>query len=124
MVGSKQDGEATLVAAVKRRRIDPHVRQWAVGDCLRSGEQKSALPAVRSVLGASATTAAYEWRDSELAVMRATGMLDMAGADIVSLTWDGIRIGNPAKEYIVAFTTDLKKNKHQMLPPAVARDIS
>ena len=108
---------AAFVPGNKRsRRVDPHVKRWAIAQSLSDGRHRSACEAERALEGGSKTLH-DSWRDEELSASRAALHMSFAGVQNLSLTWDGVRLGNPGKEYLLSVASAPNKpSTHGVLP--------
>lgn len=107
---------AHLNGMTKRRRIDFHVKQFALKDSLTSGQQSTAADAVRSLASVHASTGC-RWVNAEMAAFRASCMLSYKESMTVGLTLDATRLGRPAKEVLCGYLTNGPKQLHAPLPP-------
>lgn len=106
---------AELRACPKRRRIDPHLRMW-ITQASVSAARFSTPGQAGKALGVPPSTCG-DWRESDLASLRSAMHLALHDVQAVSLIFDGIRLGNPSKEYVVSCISELRSNISSVLPP-------
>ena len=102
----------------KRRRVDPHVRQWAVQDSLQAGEQSNVTNATKSLHHVDSSNG-IRWLQEEMAAYRCSTMLGLSKAQQIGIALDGARIGRPAREFLALVACDLATLRHAVLPPQV-----
>ena len=106
---------AAVPGPSKRRRIDPHVKAWVVQEAVQQGQQHSSSAAANA-LEPGVGAGQRQWREKEMSCVRAAMHLSFANPQSLSLCWDGMRLGNPAKEYLLAAVSG-PGNVHAVLPP-------
>lgn len=99
----------------KKRRLDFHVQQRAVGEC--AGQGSIGLSA--KGLGNIPSSVACKWRRSEMAPYRATTLLKLSALDPIAITIDATHIGKPARELLLGMATCATSGVHCVLPPQV-----
>ena len=113
-----ESAQAKLHGESKRMRTDPHVKNWVVQQAIQRDNKKSIAESARSS-NQHDSTARY-WMQGEMKGVLGTMRLDFAAAEsIVSICGDGVRLGNPAKEYLLSHYSDVLLNRHGVLPPQV-----
>ena len=106
---------AAVPGPSKRRRIDPHVKAWVVQEAVQQGQQHSSSAAANA-LEPGVGAGQRQWREKEMSCVRAAMHLSFANPQSLSVCWDGMRLGNPAKEYLLAAVSG-PGNVHAVLPP-------
>ncbi|CAE7236830.1 unnamed protein product [Symbiodinium sp. CCMP2456] len=91
---------AAVPGPTRRRRIDPHVKAWVVQEAVQQGQQQSSSAAANA-LEPGVGAGQRQWREKEMSCVRAAMHLSFANPQSLSLCWDGMRLGNPAKEYLL-----------------------
>lgn len=106
-----------LTSAGKRRRVDPRLREWVLQKSVQTGDFSSTHSANQALDSSGSGSSLLDWKAVELASMRAPMHLGFAGCMSISVAFEGIRIGNPSKEYIIIAASDLGQLRHCVLPP-------
>ena len=98
----------------KRRRMDPHLQ----AECLRSGNQpgSSSQPRV-SGAGFSDGSQKY-WTMRHCCEYQANTHLSLGSTVVFSAAFDGVRVGRPAREFLVHVFGDPIQLRFFVLPPA------
>ena len=113
-----ESAQAKIQGAHKYMRTDPHVKNWVVQQAIQRENKKSIAESARSSNATDSTARA--WMKSEMSGVLGTMRLDFTTADsIVGICGDGVRLGNPAKEYLLSHYSDILRNRHGVLPPQV-----
>lgn len=101
---------------MKKRRADPHVRDFILSRGISDG--KATTPGQLAMASETASTGqAWRWRNSELCALRAANLLSFQQQDIFSISFDGARYRKPAKELLVGVVSAPVVNRHSVLPP-------
>ena len=103
--------------ALQKRRVDPHLRQWVCQRALEDGTAKTPGQAANMLDCKVPLPSVSDWEIRELSSMRAEMHLRFREARAIGCAWDGIRLGNPAKEYLVTVLSELFTGAHAPLPP-------
>lgn len=110
-----QTKDAQIQGPKRRRRMDHHLRTFITHRGVFGDRHKNSAEAARSVPGAPVNV--FRLQEKELAIMRAGMLLGFADVSSLHLCWDGVRLGNPAKEFLLGAVSDPAKNLHAVLPP-------
>lgn len=100
----------------KRRRVDFHLKQYAIKHAVTSGACASSSAATRSLEGCCPSQAA-RWITSEIAAYRAECCLCFKDTQVIGVSVDAGRIGKPATELLVGFMASSREGLHAALPP-------
>lgn len=110
-----RSGSAHLQSLCKRRRIDFHVKQFAMQVAVADQSAPTVAAAVRQ-LDSCDGAQGLRWIQCELASYRASTCLSFRSlARSFSVAVDATRIGKPAKEVIIGFVSS--GDRHGVLPP-------
>lgn len=108
---------ARLDGGKKRQRIDPHLREWVVRRSLQDGAFGNVVESSKALCKLTSASSLVERKAREMSAMRSALHLSFDGVRAMSFIFDGIRFGNPSKEYLVAAASDLHRNRHAVVPP-------
>lgn len=109
---------AALGRCTCRRRIDHHLKQYAIKSVVTSGAFASSAAATRSLDGCCPSQGA-RWVSAEIAAYRAECGVCFKDAQVIGISVDAGRIGKPAKELFIGFASCSREGLHAALPPQV-----
>ena len=92
--------DAHLHSRSKRRRIDAHVRQYAIAGAQAQGKSTNTPNAVKQLSGVDASQG-HRWVLKENSSMRAECLLRFNKVRSVAVAADASRIGKPAKDWLI-----------------------
>lgn len=118
--------QAVYHGAARSRRIDPHLKQFAVSGAIAEGRVKTVGQATKAI-GMSSSSTPVQWSHSELAAYRASSLLSFGESQYICVAVDGARVGKPAKELIFGVLSSPAQNRSCIMPPqapACVSDIS
>ena len=110
-------GAAILQGLAKRRRIDPHVKEYVMRVAPQVGSAASAAMAVRS-LDSVDRRVGFQWMMQDCCALQASQRLSFGIPGAHALCFDASRIGKPARDYLLVIASDLRKERcHAVLAP-------
>lgn len=101
----------------KRRRCDPHLRHLVAGG-QPEGLAGQPLAGPRSGFAESTVR---QWAAQHCCECQAACHLSLSTGVVFSAAFDGVRLGKPALEMLLAVAGDVRQNRWCILPPAVRR---
>ena len=104
-------------AFIASQRVTPTLRKYTVREAIMSNQAKNAAEAARSIGGNSYDNQRFIVR--ELSALRCEMLLSFRESETLSFTTDGIRFGNPGKEYLMTAVMDLDTHASATLTPKV-----
>lgn len=114
---------ASVQAATKGRRCDPHVKAFCLEGALSQGLATTIGQAARGMASVSPSQAVH-WREVELASFRAAMHLSFFEVQNFSIAFDCARIGRPAKELLLLAVSAPEEDRHGVAPPQVLLGIA
>lgn len=96
----------------KRRRTDPRLRDFVVRAAPQRGDHQTPASVNKSLSSPASASSVSDCKAKELSALRASMHLTFNKSTCVSLIFDGIRFGNPSKEYLVNAVSDLLACRH------------
>ena len=107
---------AAVQGPQKRRRTDPHLREWASSAAVKSGAAATTTMASRSteVLDGSQ---AIRLQVKEMCGFLASLCLSFQQGGAISLAYDASKVGKPAREHLIGVTSCLRTARHAVLAP-------
>lgn len=115
-----KSADAAVAGLHKRRRVDPHIREFALVTATQTGEAASTSMAVRSLDGVDPSKAS-RWQVLEMAAYLSSCRLTTSKAGALSIALDASRLGKPARDFLLAVCTDLRRLEHYVLAPQAPR---
>ena len=109
---------ATLRSATtgNKLKVDPHSKRFAAEVSLMSGAAASSSAAARGMEGVARQSAAA-WVQQQMAQFQALSRLVFSEPTCIALSFDAARIGQPAKDFLVAVARNLLTKQSVALPP-------
>ena len=103
--------------------VDYHVRRWLTSTAVTSGKAPTPMQATRLVHNVDSHQAKV-YRDLDCCAVLAAGHMASLASDLaIGMTWDGVRIGNPPKEWNYTLIRNRDTSATCVLPPAVQLNI-
>jgi hypothetical protein len=112
--------EAAQCAGNKKKapRVDPHVKRFCLQGSAEKGLTTTIGQAAKTIPGVDSAMA-VKWREAAMAAYRTSCLMTFSQSQTLSIAFDGARLGRPAKEFLVTFLSDTRRNLHCAIPPVV-----
>lgn len=105
----------TISSSGGKRRLDYHSKVYAVQGAMACKEASTSAGAARAMTVDSST--ASSWVRGHMADFQAESWLCFASPSTIALSFDCARLGQPAREILLAIARNLETKKTVVLPP-------